>query len=532
MKKIIQIFNVILAVILMYGSVSCKKTEDTDFNPQPNDEFRYSSVLQDNMVVQQEKPFQVWGKGVAGKEVRIKVSWNETEYSTTVADGGDWEYKLPSVPKAVPGDFTLRKIEATSSGKKITLQNLLIGDVWFFAGQSNMAMTMAPELPWHNGILNYAEEISKANYPNIRLFKTVINEVDAPTDVVEGVWQACSVQTVKYFSAVAYCMGETLYKELNIPVGLILSSKGAMSAQAFTSTETLRWNTELYNKYLKPYKNGQVTDPGAVPCQLYNGIIYPFRKLSLKGFGWYQGTNNAGDGPIYTSLCAEMVKGWRRAFDQDDLPFYYVQEAPYNFGTSFFFSSSYADLREWQSNIRNLLTNSDMVVTLDLNSPDEIHPSNKRPIGERLAALALKETYGQMNKIAYGPRYQSIVIEGGKVVIKYDPVSIGKGLSTKDGKTPNHFFIAGSDKKFYLAAATIVGNEIHLTAPEVNAPIAARYAYLTYPVTNFQNEEGFPAEPFRTDSWSPSESAYNGSRGGNDKQSLTVREMVPAIISP
>ena len=324
-------------------------------------------------------------------------------------------------------------------------------------------------------------------------------------------------------SAVAYCMGQTLYKELNIPIGLIVSAKGAMSAQAFTAKETLQSDTELYNKYLKPYEDGQITDPGAVPCQLYNGIIYPFRKLSMKGFGWYQGENNAGDGPIYAKLCAEMVKGWRKAFNQDDLPYYYVQVAPYNFGGSFF-SPSYANLREAQGNIRNLLSGSDMVVTLDLGYPVNIHPANKRPVGERLAALALKETYGQTNKIAYGPRYQSMVIDGGKVVIKYDPVSTGTGISTKDGKTPNHFFIAGSDKKFYLAAATIVGNEIHLTAPEVNAPIAARYAYLTYPVTNFQNAEGFPAEPFRTDSWTPYESTYDNSRGGNDKQSLTVRD--------
>lgn len=488
-----------------------------------NAQLQYNTVLQDNMVIQQEKPFRICGKGIAGEEVHIKVSWSETEYNTTIAADGNWEYELPSVPKAVPGDFTPQKIETTSSGEKITLQNLLIGDVWFFAGQSNMAMTMAPELPWHNGILNYPGEISKANYPNIRLFKTVINEVGTPADDVEGQWQACSGETVKYFSAVAYCMGETLHKELNIPVGLILSSKGAMSAQAFTSKETLQGNTELYNKYLKPYEDGLVTDPGAVPCQLYNSIIYPFRKLSLKGFCWCQGVNNAGDGSIYTSLCAEMVKGWRIAFDQNDLPFYYIQAAPYNFGTSFF-NSAYADLREWQANIRNTLTNSDMVVTLDLNYPANIHPSNKRPVGERLAALALKETYGQGSRVACGPRYKSMSIEGNKVIVEFEATSVGSGLNTNDGETPRHFFIAGADKKFYLATPEIIDDKVELTAPEVSEPVAVRYAYLMYPVTNFQNVDGFPAEPFRTDAWTPYEPSYDESRGGNKKLALTVRD--------
>lgn len=461
-----------------------------------------SPVLQNNMVVQQGKDFRVWGNAPVASEVQASATWTDSIVKVKADSNGYFELKLP-VGTVQSGDFTKHTLELKCNGNTKTLSNLLVGDIWFFAGQSNMNMTMQPNEPYHSGITDYQNEILRANYPNIRLFRTTVNEPPFTVEHVGGTWQECSPSTVGNFSAVAYTMGETLFRELNIPIGLIVSAKGAMSCQAFTPREILENDALLRKKYLEPFiLDSASVKPGAVPSKLYNGIIYPFRKLSLKGFGWYQGENNPGDGEMYVRLNSAMVRAWRDAFEQRDLPFYYVQMTPYSWGGKNFFGGGYYYFREVQEKIMSVLEKSGMVVTMDIGNPDKVHPSNKRPVGERMAGIALKEVYGFSNYVCYGPRVNGVEFSEYTALISFDSSTIGLGLNTNDNKAPKFFYLSGNNRVFYPAKATIQDDKVLLSSEHVKCPVAVRYAFQTFPMTNFQNLNGLPAFPFRTDDWS------------------------------
>lgn len=470
--------------------------------------FELSSVLQSNMVIQQGKPFCVWGTARAGEKLTVQAGWTPEVLRVEADEDGNWECRI-KVPDVKSGDFTSYRLEVVATDTTVVLENLVIGEVWFFSGQSNMNMTMEPFLPWHKGILNHEQEIASADYPYIRLFTTVLNPSDLPTDRVEGTWQECTPVTVRKFSAVAFSMGRKLFETLNVPVGLVVSSRGAMSCQAFTSREVLENVPVLKTKYLDPWLSApEQVKEGNVPYRLYNGMIYPFRHLSIRGFGWYQGENNCNDGNCYALLCAEMVKGWRKVFGQGDLPFYFVQMTPYSWKKNDFYGGHYAVFREVQEKTMRLLPHSGMVVTMDIGETESIHPVNKRPVGERMAALAMRRVYGYKTVVCEGPMYSRVQYKGKQVEVCFKKGSLGTGLRTNDGQMPAHFYLSGTDKRFYKAKAEIVGDRVVLSAPAVKTPVAVRYAFLTYPLTNLENKEGFPACPFRTDSWT--DAVYTG----------------------
>ena len=242
-----------MVAFMLLWSISVAAQPDSVAN------FRFASPLQNNMVIQQEKPCTIWGYGFPGMKVTVLAGWTSKLLKTTVGEAGTWEVVFPGA-KAKEGDFTPYTIVATMDGQEVSLENILIGDVWFFSGQSNMDMTVAPVLPWHNGLWNYEEEIAEANYPNIRFFETKIAGSPIPLDEAEGDWKICSPETVGNLSAIAYCMGQTLFKELNIPIGLIVSARGATSCQAFTSKEVLESHNDLKEKYWDTFHRNKVLE--------------------------------------------------------------------------------------------------------------------------------------------------------------------------------------------------------------------------------------------------------------------------------
>ena len=310
------------------------------------------------------------------------------------------------------------------------------------------------------------------------------------------------------YSAVAYFFARDIFLQKRIPIGVVVSSIGASTAEAWTSRDTLTADAALFQKYLYPYDtsarakeklDATVTfDKVARPTLLYNTMIYPLRHLSLSGILWYQGESNRRDGALYTRLLAAMVRNWRQLFAQGDLPFYYVQVAPYNWQENDPTAFEYAELREAQAALKNQVPATGMVVTMDIADPNDIHPRNKQEVAYRLAQLALKYKYGQSDRVASGPVYQSIDVRKDSIVVRFEPASLGSGLGTSDGQAPRHFYVAGKDRKFYPAEAVIRGNEVVLHSKAVKTPVAVRYAFTNYPVTNFGNLEGFPAVPFRS----------------------------------
>lgn len=469
---------------------------------QQDAKFSINSILQNNMVIQQDKPFKIWGTGIAGKEVYARGDWNSTASRKLVDSRGEFVLEIP-VPIAKKGDFTAHSLKIWTDSDTIELRQLLIGDVWFLSGQSNMQFSLKED--------KYAEQsLDSANDPHIRLFNSELNFSALPLSQVKGSWKSCNAQTAKDFSAVGFYFGKYLMKTLDIPLGLIFSGIGASKVEAFVPEEVLKNNMLLDSVYLQPYlkdpKSKEIVNGGfsfekvTRPFLLYNAMINPFKHLSIKGFCWYQGEGNRTERASYTLATQKLIEAWRKEFGQGNLPFYYIQVAPYFWDKEDSALADYAFFREAQQKIATV-NNTAMVISMDVGEARDLHPKNKGPLGTRLARTALKLTY-HVDTVQYlGPDFKSARFSGNQAIVSYKPASVKSGLTTSDGKAPMFFQLAGKDRKFYSAKAEIVGKTIKLQADQVPDPVAVRYAFTNYPVTNLFNRAGLPAIPFRSDNW-------------------------------
>lgn len=403
----------------------------------------------------------------------------------------------------------------------------MFGEVWLCSGQSNMEMRV-------NKVTNAQEEIENADFPNIRLFtvKKMIGAV--PQKDVTGKWSPCTPQAAGNFSAVAYFFGRHLHRTLNVPVGLINSSWSGTPAAAWTRKEYLESDPDFqpildrYEQALMVYPEakakyeiefkqwreavekakmqGQPTSPRTVrpprgpdhphrPSGLYNGMIAPVAPYAIQGAIWYQGESNIGRAWQYRKLFSTMILNWRIDFQQGDFPFLFVQLASYDYGKTN--PLLCAELR--QAQLRTLAyPNTGMAVTTDISEINDIHPHNKQDVGKRLALWALAETYGREDIVYSGPLYKSMQVENDKIRLTFDHV--GSGLLAKEGPLTD-FIIAGSDREFYEAVATIDQNTVLVHSEKVSDPVAVRFGWSDTAEPNLFNQEGLPASPFRTDDW-------------------------------
>jgi sialate O-acetylesterase len=309
---------------------------------------------------------------------------------------------------------------------------------------------------------------------------------------------------------VAFFCALQLYTKLNVPVGVIFSGIGASAAQAYVPRDVLAGDRRLDSAYLKPYlasdKSKEVIDGGfsfekvTRPYLLYNAMIHPFERLSIRGFCWYQGESNRNERGVYTHLMQTMITSWRTRFAQGDLPFYYVQVAPFYWDKEDPALADYAFFREAQERI-STLNNTGMVVTMDVGEAKDLHPKNKKPTGIRLGLLALHRTYGQLDVNDRGPEIKMVTFDKAVATVTYESETIRAGLRTKDGAAPMFFTLAGEDQVFHPATAIIQGSQIKVASPKVKKPVALRYAFTNYAVTNLENGSGLPAVQFRTDAW-------------------------------
>lgn len=492
----------------MLASIGIAMPSRASAAPPVNKLFSLANTIQSRMVIQQDRPYKIWGIGVPGTEIFVKADWMKSSKKSVCNSNGEWLISIP-VPKAKARNFTAHTILVEAGDESILLTDILIGEVWICSGQSNMDMEIKPFIPWLKGALNYEQEIASANYPAIRLYNVRSDFKVSPTvDCVGGAWKICSPETAGDFSAVAYFYARELYTKMQVPVGLVVSSIGASSCQAWTSLETLKSDSVLEKKYWYPYDTSAASkvdhdsvvtfEKVVMPTLLYNSMIYPLRNISARGFLWYQGESNKEDGQLYTRLCKAMVQNWRTLFSRNDMPFYYVQVAPYNWEKNDSTAYNYALFREAQDAIRYEVKHSGMAVTMDIGEPDDIHPRNKQDVGLRLAKLALDQTYG-IKTIHCGPEFERMEVEGNRVKVFYKKGTLGSGLVTSDSAAPKHFYVAGPDKVFHPASATIVNNQVWVSSDKVIQPLAIRYAFTNYPVTNLSNKEGLPALPFRSD---------------------------------
>lgn len=483
-------------------------------------DVKLPAVLSDGMVLQRGMTVPVWGTAEPGE--KVTVTFQDQQLSTRTGPAGRWRVNLK--PLDPGGPFTM----TVGGSNTITVQNVLVGDVWVCSGQSNMAWPLQRSA-------DAERHIAEANHPNIRLFGVKNVVAEEPLTDTEGTWQACTPDTARGFSAVGYFFGRALHRELGVPIGLIGTHWGGTPAEAWTSRPRLesnpafepllqRWDTILAN-YPKakrdfdrrlarweraarraraegaqvPGRPRPPTGPDSPwrPASLFNGMIAPLIPYAIKGAIWYQGESNAGRAYQYRKLFPAMIRSWRKAWGQGRFPFLFVQLANFRAVKEEPADSDWAELREAQ--LRTLfLPRTAMAVIIDIGEADDIHPRNKLDVGKRLALAALGKAYGE-DVVYSGPIYESMTIEGSK--IRLDFAHVGGGLVAKGGEPLKGFAIAGHDGKFVWADAKIEGDTVVVWSDHVPRPVAVRYAWADNPVCNLYNAEGLPASPFRTDKW-------------------------------
>jgi len=481
-------------------------------------ELKLPAVIDSNMVLQQGKPVQLWGWADAGKQVSVKGSWSAMVWKAKADKDGKWHVSIDS--PAAGGPYTI-----TINDRK--LKNVLCGEVWLCSGQSNMQRSLAQTD-------NSEAAIAAANYPNIRLFTVKRTVAVRPQDDCVGNWTACTPQTAKGFSAVAYYFGRKLHKELDVPVGLINTSWGGTRIEPWTPPvgfdqvpalenirQDIRQAEAQYSKEVADslddielwMKNARIAlaadkpiptvlkvprhplNEHQKPTALYNAMIAPLVPFGIKGAIWYQGESNRADGLLYFEKMKALIGGWRTIWNNSDMPFYYVQLAPYKYRGD---PTLLAQI--WQAQSKALsIPNTGMAIINDIGNLSNIHPKNKLDVGLRLAMWALTKNYGKQGIVYCGPLYKSMTVKNGRIRIRFDHT--GSGLASRDGKKLTWFTIAGADKKFVKANAKIRRNSVIVWSDEVPNHVAVRFAWNQLAEPNLMNREGLPASSFRTDDW-------------------------------
>ena len=491
-------------------------------------------LFSEHMVLQRDVPLPVWGTAEPDEVVTVTVDGRSAAVRADAQ--GRWQVKLDPLSAAGPHQMVI------SGQNTITIDDVLVGEVWICSGQSNMAFQV-------QRALNPEEEIAAADHPRIRLFVVPRHPADEPQTAVNSQWQVCSPETVGSFSAVGYFFGRELHKTMDVPVGLIDSSVGGTPAEAWTPRPALEAEPDFKPIFerlaraianYKPPQDTAKTQPSGArkkagksaarsrpatqpasrsssrpasrpasrpvveprkspqrPSVLYNGMIHPLIPYAIRGAIWYQGEGNASRAYQYRKLFPAMICNWRQAWGQGDFPFLFVQLANYQFQQHEPYASAWAELREAQL-MTLALPATAMAVTVDIGDPKDIHPLNKQEVGRRLALAARAVAYGE--KIPYsGPLYEAMAVEGETIRIRFKHTD--GGLAARGGEPLKGFAIAGEDRKFVEADAVVDGNTVVVRSKEVAHPVAVRYAWADAPECNLVNGADLPASPFRTDDW-------------------------------
>jgi sialate O-acetylesterase len=445
-------------------------------------EIKLPAIIGEHMVLQRDREIPIWGWDSPGTDVRVTLG--EAKASAKADSDGKWIAKLPAQPAGGPHTLS---VEGTN---RVELKDILVGEVWLCSGQSNMEWSVAQSN-------NPQDEIKAADHPRIRHIKIPHTPADQPQDDVKSDgWKVCSPETAANFTAVGYFFGRELQSKLDVPIGLIGSNWGGTRIEPWTTPEgfkavpALKDIADNLDKF--PQKNEQGAINHQTPLALYNGMIAPLVPYSIRGAIWYQGESNNGEGMLYHEKMKALIAGWRQLWNDPEMPFYFVQLAPFRYGGD---PTSLAGI--WEAQLKTLsVPNTGMAVTVDISDVQDIHPRNKQDVGKRLALWAQANTYGQDDLVYSGPLFKSMSIEGNKARIQFDHV--GGGLVSRDGKPLTHFQAAGKDQKFVDAKAEIEGDEVVVQADGVDKPVAVRFAWHQEAEPNLSNKAGLPASPFRT----------------------------------
>jgi len=490
------------------------------------------SVFSDNMVLQRGKPVPVWGWAEPGEKVTVK--FGGQKMAATAGKDGKWMVRLDVMQASTAGRTLVVRGQRASILRRrprVEFENVVVGEVWLCSGQSNMEWRL-------NQCESKTEAMARADYPLIRLFGVANKASALPMRDVSGTWEVCSPDTAGAFSGVGFFFGERLFKEIDVPIGLIGSEWGGTRIEpwtppaGFSSQKSLEEDAtfivEAKAKHIEALKQydmgivrkwadeadaalasdkdipdfpqlpkGDIYGGGhpSKPTALFNGMIAPLVPYAMRGTIWYQGESNHGDGMLYRDRMEALITSWRKLWGGEPFPFYYVQLCPF-----YWTYGSFGLQGIWEAQSAALdITNTGIAGTSDIAEPWTWHPRNKYDVGNRLALWALAKDYGQKDIVYSGPIFKSMKSEHGKAIVSFEHA--GDGLKSLDGEPLSYLVIAGEDKVFYNADVEIDGDKLVLSSKQVGEPIAVRYGWCQTAEPNLGNSTGLPAIAFRTDDW-------------------------------
>lgn len=496
-------------------------------------ELSLPHFFSDHMILQRERAAAIWGKADANAE--ISITFKGKSASAKAGADGKWRAQIETGAADAKG----AALSITAGAEKREIQDVLVGEVWFASGQSNMYFTM-------NRPAEYAALIAESNHPALRMFNAPLVTSEENQDDIDGTWTLTTPDAVPGFSAVAFFFARKLHLDLGIPVGVIKSAWGGKPVETFTSREALNTlpgtkalvdamlkdeavydqakaqaayeaKMELWKAAMAAAKGKSAEERKRLPKKpeapkrpiltegkpgvLFAAMIHPFTGYTMRGAIWYQGEGNAKGGAVpYDQTLPLMINDWRKRW-ADDFSFYYVQLANYHApSTEPGTPDPWALVQERMRLVLGTTPKTGMAIINDVGDANNIHPANKKDPGERLARWALAKDYGK-DMIYSGPLYKSSGVKQGAIRVTFD--QSGTGLKSRDGGALKRFEIAGADKVWKWAEAKIDGTDsVIVSSPEVKAPLAVRYAWAANPEgANLVNSDGLPTSIFRTDDW-------------------------------
>ncbi len=493
-------------------------------------DIRLPKFFCDSMVLQRQADVHLVGTAEPDEPLLLVITGTaieNREIKTVCNAEGKFSLKFAPPPVGGPYELTL-----TGKTSKVVIRDVLVGDIWLCAGQSNMAWPNSKTPPEEIGATETAR-------PNLRLFTVPQTASPQPLEDVNGsvAWTSSTAESAAEYSAVAWHFGSVLEQELQVPIGLIHTSWGGTKAESWLSTNALTSDANLQSLLETAKLVGENGKPQDQPGSLYNGMIAPLREFPIKGVIWYQGEANVGRGAQYGTLLPTLIRDWRQHWNTPQLPFLFVQLAPYRYKSH----STHALPELWDAQLTTCKTvpRTGMAVVLDLGNADDVHPVRKQEVGRRLSAWALAEVYhgnrlfpvetttessatvettataiqdvtqplpdrepvldresATEEKLYSGPLFRTASLEENRIVVEF---YADQGLQSADGQPLREFLLAGDDHVFHPATAVVEGNRIVVTSEHVTRPIAVRYCWNDTPNANLVNAAGLPASPFRSD---------------------------------
>jgi len=438
----------------------------------------------DHMALKSDSSTLFWGWCNPGRTVYIKPSWLPDTLKTVAAGTSKWKVDLPTTKAGGPYNIVI-----ISEKDTITINDVLMGEVWICSGQSNMQRSAIDKLP------QMLEALHGPFKNNIRLLNVRHIASAWPQEDIYDQWSLCDSQSLRSFTAIGYFFAQKLNEELNIPIGIINASWNGTCADVWLPAGEV-----LSDSLLAQRSRLQTVAPRKpnLPGEAWNAMIYPYVGYAISGALWYQGENNTVSWDGYAALLTKLIQSWRMNW-KADFPFFFAQIAPYNYKNKGIQKG--ALVREAQSQVSLSVPKTGMVLTSDLvNDINDIHPLMKKEVAMRMAGLALTGVYHHSTKNVQSPVYKDHTIEKDRVIISFYHMD-HEQLQVKGGGRINDLYIAGADQKFLPAEYKIDGNRLIVFNRNIKQPVSVRYAFSDTAITNLYSTNGLPVSLFRLDKW-------------------------------